>query len=266
MTSRFDTAVGVRDNGKSWLTTYFHGKTNMIEVCIHDSIFDRYPSFRRGIVVAKNIDNEGSAPELESLLQQAVAEAAKKPIDLKSDPRAAAWNEAHRQFHSNPNKFPPAHCALLKRVQKPGTQIPFINKVVAVMNYNSILSRIPVGGDDIDKAGGCLELRYADGTETFTPLGQPDLKEHPEPGEVIYVVAESGEVMCRRWNWRNGHTTLISETTRRIVMNTDGLGEESEKQAIETRDRVARMLERFCGAETAATLLDPSHPSYCFAV
>jgi DNA/RNA-binding domain of Phe-tRNA-synthetase-like protein len=238
----------------------------MIEVCIHESIFDNYPSFRRGIVVATNMDNEGGSAGLESMLQQALAEAAQNPIDLKEDPRAAVWSDAHRLFHSNPNKFPPAHCALLKRVQKPGTQIPFINKVVAVMNYNSIMGKMPVGGDDIDKAGGCLELRYADGTETFTPLGQPDIKEHPEPGEVIYAVRESGEVMCRRWNWRNGHTTLIDETTRRIVMNIDGLGEESEKRAMETRDRVARMLEQFCGAETEATLLEPSHPSCRFAV
>jgi DNA/RNA-binding domain of Phe-tRNA-synthetase-like protein len=236
----------------------------MIEVRIHQDILTNYPSFRRGIVIARTLDNQGGAPELESLLEQAVAEAAQYPIDLKADPRAVAWSDAHRLFQSNPNKFPPAHCALLKRVQKPGARIPFINKVVAVMNYHSIMSKMPVGGDDIDKAGKCLELRYADGSESFTPLGRPDIKEHPEPGEVIYVVAGSGEVMCRRWNWRNGHTTLIDEATRRMVMNIDALGEESEERAIETRDGVARMLERFCGAETITTLLGPSHSSYGF--
>jgi len=238
----------------------------MLEVRIHEGVFDAYPSFRRGIVIAKDIDNQGHSEELESLLQQAITQAAEHPIDLKGDPRAMIWSEAHRGFNSNPNKFPPAHCALLKRVQKAGALIPFINKVVAVMNYNSIVSKMPVGGDDVDRAGKCLELRYADGSETFTPLGQPDIREHPEPGEIIYVVAESGEVMCRRWNWRNGHATLIDETTRLIVMNIDALGEASEQQAIETRDRVARMLERFCGAETEETLLDPSHPSHSFAM
>jgi DNA/RNA-binding domain of Phe-tRNA-synthetase-like protein len=238
----------------------------MVEVRIHESVFARYPSFRRGIVIAKQIDNQGRSAELESMLQQAVEEAAENPIDLKSDPRAVLWNEAHRLFNSNPNKFPPAHCALLKRVQKSGAQIPFINKVVAVMNYNSIIGKMPVGGDDIDRAGKCLELRYADGTESFTPLGQPDIRERPEPGEIIYVVAESGEVMARRWNWRNGHATLIDEATTRIVMNIDALGEESEKQATETRARVARMLELFCAAETEETMLEPAHPSYRFAL
>ena len=272
MTSHSDGFARVEGNGEetislqagklpAHLTQPARKKTTMIEVRIHESIFNRYPSFRRGIVLAENMDNRGHSEGLESMLTQVVAEAAENPIDLRGDLRAVAWMEAHRQFHSNPNKFPPAHCALLKRVQKSGAQIPFINKVVAVMNYNSILSKMPVGGDDIDKAGQTLELRYADGAETFTPLGQPGLTEHPEPGEIIYVVAESNEVMCRRWNWRNGHTTLIDETTRRIVMNIDGLGEDSERQAVETRDRVARMLEEFCGAKITAALLEPSYPS-----
>lgn len=238
----------------------------MIEVRIQERIFDGYPSFRRGIVIAKGIDNQGGASDLETMLEQAVAEAAENPIDLKVDPRALVWREAHQGFDSNPNRFPPAHCALLKRVQKSGARIPFINKVVAVMNYNSIISKMPVGGDDVNRAEKCLELRYADGSEHFTPLGQPDIQEHPEPGEIIYVVAETGEVMCRRWNWRNGHTTRIDETTTRMVMNIDALGEGSEKRALETRDRVARMLKRFCGADTGVYLLDPSHPSYSLPV
>lgn len=237
----------------------------MFEVRVHERIFELYPSFRRGIVIASQMDNQGNAPELESLLEKVIREAAGNPVDVKTDIRTANWNEAHRLFHSNPNKFPPAHCALLKRVQKPGTRIPFINKVVAIMNYNSIRSIMPVGGDDLDKAGSTLELRFANGTETFTPLGQPDAREHPESGEVIYVVGETKEVMCRRWNWRNGHNTLIDEATRRMVMNIDGLGEGSEGLAMETRDRVAEMLRQFCGAETTVSLLDPSHPAFSFA-
>ena len=236
----------------------------MTEIRIDTSIFEEYPTFRRGIVIARNIENKGHSPELEDMLREAVAQAARQPVDLKADPRTAAWNEAHRQFQSNPNKFPPAHCALLKRVQKPDAKIPFINKVVAAMNINSIRDIIPVGGDDVMRARGSLELRYADGSETFTPLGNPDVKEQPIPGEVIYVVAESKEVMCRRWNWRNGHATRIAEDTRVIVMNIDGLGEDSEARSTVTRDRVARMLEAHCQADVTTTLLTSSQPAYRF--
>jgi DNA/RNA-binding domain of Phe-tRNA-synthetase-like protein len=237
----------------------------MIEIRVHENIFKQYPTFRRGIVVAKKIKNRGHSQELKAMLNQAIEKAAKQPIDLKTDARTTAWNQAHRQFGSNPNKYPPAHCALLKRVQKIGAQIPFINKTVTIMNYNSIKAVMPVGGDDLLQAGGSLELRYADGSEVFTPLGNPESAEHPDPGEIIYVV-ESGEVMCRRWNWRNGHKTRITEDTQSIVMNIDGLGEDSEARSVVTRDRVARMLEEFCQAEIITTLLSPNQPSYQFDI
>jgi DNA/RNA-binding domain of Phe-tRNA-synthetase-like protein len=236
----------------------------MGEVRIHEQIFQAYPTFRRGIVFAANIQNKGPSQALESTLKEAVGQASERPIDLKSDPRILTWADAHRQFGSNPNKFPPAHAALLKRVQKGGVQIPLINRVVAIMNYNAIVDAIPVGGDDVDRAGRCLALRYASGDEVFSPLGAPDVREQAQAGEVIYVVEENGVVMCRRWNWRNGHATRITEKTTKIIMNIDGMGEQSEQRALLTRDRVAKMLEEHCGAETTTALLSPSQPSLTF--
>jgi lysyl-tRNA synthetase class 2 len=236
----------------------------IMEVRVEQKIFQDFPLFRRGIVVASGIQNQGASRKLETLLNEAVESAGRQAIDVKVDPRITFWSEAHRRFGSNPNKFPPAHFSLIKRVQKPGIHLPFINKVVSIMNVNSIADVIPVGGDDLERAGQCLELRYASGQETFVPLDSPETLEHPTPGEVIYAVAESGKVMCRRWNWRNGYETRITEETRVMVMNIDGLGEESESRAVRTRDRAAAMLENFCGARTVTAILSPVHPSFQF--
>jgi DNA/RNA-binding domain of Phe-tRNA-synthetase-like protein len=238
----------------------------MPEVRVHPDIFRDFSSFRRGIVVAKDLRNQGHSERLDALLSKVVEERGRRPVDIKADPRILAWNEAHRQFGSNPNKFPPAHAALLKRIQKPGSRVPFISKVVAIMNCNSIEAVMPVGGDDLDRAGLVLELRRASGSETFIPLGTPEAREHPLQGEIIYVVADSGDVMCRRWNWRNGHTTCITEDTRAMVMNIDALGEESEARALATRDRVAEMLSEFCQAQVLVSLLTPTQPAYLFQV
>jgi lysyl-tRNA synthetase class 2 len=232
----------------------------MSETRVDHQIFEKFPSFRRGIVIARKMNNRGTSPQLESLLNEARAKAAADPIDLTTDPRTAAWNQTYRELGCNPKKFPPAHLALLKRIQKPGASIPFINKAVAIMNDNSIRSVLPVGGDDALRAGVILELRFADGGEQFTPLNDPERTEHPDPGEVIYVVAETREVMCRRWNWRNGFQTRITEETQTMVMNIDGLGEDSEKRALAVRDRVARMLAQYCDAEVETALLTPSEP------
>ncbi|UCB50669.1 MAG: hypothetical protein JSW56_07335, partial [Deltaproteobacteria bacterium] len=84
----------------------------MPEIRVHEKIFEAYPTFRRGIVVAKQMQNSGHSEELEAMLRQVIAEAAERPLDLKADPRTMVWNEAHRRFGSNPNKYAPAHCAL----------------------------------------------------------------------------------------------------------------------------------------------------------
>ena len=241
-------------------------RDKIMEVRVDEKIFREFPLFRRGIVVASGIQNQGVSDELETLLREAVESAGRQPIEVKADPRIAVWSEAHRKFGSNPNKFPPAHFSLIKRVQKPGAHLPFINSVVSIMNYNSIVDVIPVGGDDLGQAGACLELRYASGQETFVPLDSPETSEHPTPGEVVYMVADSGRVMCRRWNWRNGYETRITEETRAMVMNIDGLGEESESRAAKTRDRVAAMLEKYCGARALCSMLSPAQPAFQFEV
>jgi DNA/RNA-binding domain of Phe-tRNA-synthetase-like protein len=123
---------------------------------------------------------------------------------------------------------------------------------------------LPVGGDDLHQAGETLELRPATGTERFAPLNDPEKSESPDPGEIIYVVAETQEIMCRRWNWRNGFNTRITEDTEAIVMNIDGLGEDNESRTILVRDRVARMLHEFCGAEVATALLTQADPLFEF--
>jgi len=237
----------------------------MPETSVDSRIFEKFPSFCRGIVIARKMNNRGPSTQLESLLIEALANAAADPIDLTTDPRTAIWNETYRELGCNPKKFPPAHLALLKRIQKPGASIPFINKAVAIMNDNSIRSVLPVGGDDILRAGQTLELRFADGGERFVPLNDPERTEQPNPGEIIYVAAETREVMCRRWNWRNGFQTRFTEETRAMVMNIDGLGEDSEKRAVSVRDRVARMLEQYCKAEVETALLRPSEPYFRFS-
>ncbi|HYO14696.1 MAG TPA: phenylalanine--tRNA ligase beta subunit-related protein [Thermoanaerobaculia bacterium] len=234
----------------------------MLTISVDRKVFERFPDFRRGLVVATGVTNHGADPELEALLASASEEAAAHPVDLAADPRITVWTEAHRRFGSNPNRFPPSHLALRKRVQKPGTRLPFVNKAVAIMSYASITGVIPVGADDVAKAGRTLELREATGEEVFFPLGQPEAPEQPVPGEVVYLAADTGVVMCRRWNWRNGHLSALGDETRDLVFNVDGLGEGADERVAVIRDLVASLLERHCGARVLLGLLHPDSPVF----
>ncbi|NKB77942.1 MAG: hypothetical protein GKR96_13140 [Gammaproteobacteria bacterium] len=232
----------------------------MYKINIHMTIFETWPTFCRGVIIAHNIDNRHVAPELMAELQAVCEQASEESIDLKMDNRIVDWDHAHIAFGSNPNRFPPAHKALRKRVQKPEVSLNPISAVISIMNVNSIRDVIPVGGDDLDTIPDTVELKRATGDEVFVPLGQPDTVEHPEPGEVIYWHSDTGQVMCRRWNWRNSHVSRISESTTSMLMNIDGLGEGSEARALKTRNHVAEMLKQYCKADVTLDLLSKENP------
>ena len=129
------------------------------------------------------------------------------------------------------------------------------------MNYNSIKAVTPVGGDDINRAGRYLVLRYAEGDENFTPLGQPDVVEHPENGEIIYVVEDKKEVMCRRWNWRNADFSKITPETKNLAINVDGMLPSIGREELEeAADSLRQLLERFCGGSIGIHYLDKQNP------
>lgn len=228
----------------------------MIESRVAEEIFAELPAYRRGLVFATNIDNTQDNPELHTQLKEAMAERHAKPIDLSTDERVESWNAVHRWMGNNPNKFPPAHVALLKRVQG-GAKVPFISNVVAIMTIASINAGIPCGGDDLDTLGTSVCLRRADGGELFTPLGSADSESVPR-GEIIYA-SSSGVVACRRWNWRNGHPSRIRPETRSLLMNVDWImGDTGHVETV--RDRIAEMLAKYCKATVRTGLLSPDSP------
>jgi hypothetical protein len=93
--------------------------------------------------------------------------------------------------------------------------LPFLT-LVALFNYFSIKHTVTSGGDDLDKVDGQLMLTLARGTEPYTPFNSPEVLEHPDPGEVIYV--DNSIVMCRRWNWRQGDQTKTEVSNEYCVI------------------------------------------------
>jgi DNA/RNA-binding domain of Phe-tRNA-synthetase-like protein len=224
----------------------------MKKIIIDEKIFEKYPDFVRGIIIVSDIENKPENEEIKELLDKEIEE--KTGQNLLEKESVKTWDKIYESFGSNPNKFPPSIKSLLKRIGK-GGQVPFINSAVALFNYISIKYLIPCGGDDVDKIEGNLKLGFAQGNEDFTPLGSEE-KETPEPKEVIYLDDKTLNVMCRRWNWRNGDFSKITSQTKKIVINIDGIAPVS-KELIETaRNELADLLNKHCQAKSTTALLN----------
>jgi len=217
----------------------------MKTIVIQDQIFENYPDFYRGLIIVRNINNQTPHDAIYQLMKKQIEE--RQTLDLAEEARLISWNNAHKKFGSKPGKYLPSIKSLLKRVQKTA-ELPYINSVVALFNYISLKYCLPCGGDDIANIKGDLVLGYADGNEPFQALGS-DKMENPKPGEVIYFDSETQNVMCRRWNWRNGSHTKIEESSKQIVINLDCLPPITQKTGIEARDELAELLKAYCEAD-----------------
>ena len=224
----------------------------MRQIIVDQEIFDRFPNFKRGLIIVNHVENALSDETINKILNAKIKE--RTGANLLDHEYVKAWDTVYTDLGVNPNKFPPSIKSLLKRVVKSGG-FPFINSIVALFNYVSIAYLIPCGGDDTDRVEGNLRLGISKGNEIFVPLGSM-ASETPVPGEVIYFDDKTLNVMCRRWNWRNGDFTKIQESTTRLVINIDGIDLVPRSVIEKARDELAELLTRQCRAKLTTDLLD----------
>ena len=169
------------------------------------------PDFAVCAVAISGAGNAAGDAQSEAWLREAEARAA---AAADAHPHIAAWQEAYRQFGAKPQRTASSVDALWKRARAGG--LPRVNWLVDLYNAVSVRHVLPVGGEDLARFVGPIRLIRAAGTETFDTVanGAP-LVEHPSPGEVVW--ADDLGVTCRRWNWRQGTRTRLTESSTEVL-------------------------------------------------
>ncbi len=230
---------------------------------ISPKIFDRFPGYVRGVVIAHGVKNGPSPTELIQMMREAEesVRGRVKPDQVAEEPRIKAWREAYRAFGAKPAEFRSSVEAMARRALR-GDELPTISALVDLGNVMSLRHLLPAGAHAIDLLGGDIQLRFAEGDEDFVPFGSEDL-EHPLPGEVIF--AEGKTVLTRRWTWRQGNHTLTLPETTAIEFNVDGLPPVTRAEVETACAEVAELIERFCGGTTRIDYLSAETPSISLA-
>ena len=230
-----------------------------IQYSIAEEIYNRFPEFIRGVVIAKNVVNRASPPELVMLLRDA-ENALKKQLNaetLIADPRIASWREAFRSLGIKPSEYRPSIEAMARRVIN-GNELPSINALVDIGNIISLRRLLPVGGHSLNGVKQEIALRAATGEEVFIPFGS-DQAEHPEKGEFIFT--EGSTVLTRRWVWRQSNHTLTELSTTHIEFNLDGLPPVGMKEILEAGEETSDLIRQFCGGDLSFQVLEKSNPA-----
>lgn len=166
------------------------------------------PDFAVLAIRISGLVNEPPTPESEAWLSR--AEAAARIGEVAVHPHVAAWRDAYRAFGAKPQRTPSSVEALTERARKGG--LPRVNWLVDLYNAVSVEHALPVGGEDAARFVGDLRLIRATGSEPFdTTRDGAAVVEQPAPGEVVW--ADVAGVTCRRWNWRQGTRTRLTEAS-----------------------------------------------------
>lgn len=178
----------------------------LARVIVDEAVRTLRPDFVVLAIRISGLVNQPSTPESEAWLDR--AEAAARRDGPAVHPHVDAWRDAYRAFGAKPQRTSSSVEALTERARKGA--LPRVNWLVDLYNAISVEHALPVGGEDAHRFVGDLRLIRARGDEPFdTTRNGTAVVEAPEPGEVVW--ADTAGVTCRRWNWRQGTRTRLTE-------------------------------------------------------
>ncbi|GAA1234544.1 B3/4 domain-containing protein [Prauserella halophila] len=196
----------------------------LADCTVGPEVFELRPDYRAVLLVVDGLAPDasyGAADTADELIAAAEAHArmllASSPVDEL--PHIAAWREAYRAFGAKPQRTRNSLEALTRRAEK---GLPRVNALADIYNAVSVLRQIPLGGEDFHAYDGPARLVRAAGDEPFdTAASGETVIEHPQPGEVVWC--DGAGVTCRRWNWRQGRRTGLTDTTATALFILDAL-------------------------------------------
>jgi len=225
-----------------------------VSAIVDAEVFAAHPEYVALILLATGIGNGPSDKDSSAVLDAAEEHLRARGLARAADhPHIAAWRAAFSAFGAKPSKYLCSAEALAARVLR-GDPLPRVNVVVDLYNAVSVQALIPVGGEDLDQLQGELRLTVAGGDEAFD--GHDGA---PRPGEIVW--RDDAGVTCRRWNWRQGRRTRLTDATTRAFFVFDRLPGLDEGQLDDAASQLESLLKaRWPGCAIQRIRLDRDQP------
>ncbi|UQS84006.1 B3/B4 domain-containing protein [Bombilactobacillus thymidiniphilus] len=206
-------------------------------------------------LVVDNVDNTGALPA--KLLTTANEKAQQwVPNDpISANPVVQDWRKAYQQFKTKKGARSAVE-NLLKRA-KQGKGVTSINPAVDLYNAVALTWAFPIGGQDLTKIQGNIELTVAQGGEEFIPIGEANV-ESALMGEVIYQDGES--VICRCFNWRDSSRVEITSTTHQMIFYMENINPQRHNEVIQALELLQTYLQTYLQVTAKSFQLTKDHP------
>ncbi len=227
---------------------------------VSNDFFEKVPNAYFGVVIVKGFDNKKENKKISDMLSKEMKEALKelKDVKVKEEASIIPYREAFQAIEINPNKFMCSIEALLTRISK-GKDLPSINPIVDLGNALSVKYKLPIGIHDIDNFDGDIELRKGRPTDNFVPFGGGEV-EHPDENEYSYV--SGNEIKTRKWTWRQGERSKITEKTTNLFIPIDGFMDVNKEDVIKLQKEIVKFLKENYDIEAEIGFVDKDHQEF----
>jgi DNA/RNA-binding domain of Phe-tRNA-synthetase-like protein len=175
-------------------------------------------------------------------------------------PEIQAWRRAFSRMGLKPTQYRCASESLLRRFRKEGP-LPPIHPLIDLCNAASLAYAIPVAVFDTARVEQGLEVRRAQGSETY--LGFSGEIEHPEPGEVIFADAQ-GRAHARRWTHRQSGLSAVRGDTAHVLIVAEALHAGAQADVPALVAALAQALQECWGAVPRSALPAAAAPGFDF--
>lgn len=192
----------------------------IMQISLENKILEKYPEVEIGYLIAQVSVKKSDhfVASLKQGLGKYLQEQGINATNFVTHPSIALWRKIYEEdFHVKAKTYRSSIEALLRRVVT-GKEVWNICNIVDLYNCCSIFSLLPMGGYDLNKISGNIEIRYANDAEPFLGLGERE-KIAAKPNHVVY--ADDERIICWLWNHKDSAKTSIDESSEYVIFFID---------------------------------------------
>jgi len=241
------------------LIRVFGLRLSNMKFIINNSIFGNSPELNIGVLVLRGVDNNGESSKVIDSIRNEEKRIREEFVSekLSQEPKINSWRQVYKSFGVKPKEYKSSVESLYKRILKED-ELRHINKVVDIYNYISLKHMLPVGGEDLDKIQGDIQLTYAGDNEPAVLLLGDKEEKSPEEGEIIYK--DEISAICRRFNWREATRTKLTEDTKDLILVIEGLPPITNEDVDNILNEMKELIGECCGGDITKFILNRDNP------
>ncbi len=213
---------------------------------IGKSMSEKYPSINIGIAIIKGVKIKNNDQKLTKEIQEFTNSQENLTNEIiGSYPEIQIYRKVYKEMGLDWHSRRPSPEALLRRISQK-RDLYQINTCVDAYNLIVMKNRVSVGAFDLDQIKFPTALRFPKVGEEILLLGDKEPTKY-KPIDLAYFDKTGGYNIY--FNYRDAQRTAVTENTKNILVNIDGVYDITREMVEKTLDETIKEIIKYCGGK-----------------